>query len=44
MKGFITKKITWWWTYKKWITIIPNTKLGISEYKFINDQDEEIKL
>lgn len=44
MKGFITKKIIWWWTYKKWITIIPNTKLGISEYKFINDQDEEIKL
>jgi len=43
-KGFFPKTLRWWWLYKKWISIKSNTKLGITDYKFINEQEEEIKL
>ena len=30
--------------YKRWISIVTNEDFGITDYKFFDDNDEEIKL
>lgn len=42
-KGFPSMRMKWLFQYKKWISIHPNEDFGITEYKFFDDNDEEIK-
>lgn len=42
--GFFSKRLKWFLKYKKWITLAEDSSLGITEYKFINKQGEEIEL
>jgi len=41
---FISKRIKWFLKYKKWIHIVEDSSLGITDYKFINDAHENIDL
>lgn len=41
-KGFPSLRTRWIFRYKKWISIHPNEDFGITDYKFFDDQDEEI--
>lgn len=43
-KGLISKQLKWFFQYKKWITLIPDTSLAMIEFKFLNDLGEEIEL
>lgn len=43
-KGFPSLRTKWLFKHKKWISISPNENLGITDYKFFDDNDEEIKL
>lgn len=43
-KGFPSMRLRWFFKYKKWIAIYPNEDFGITEYKFFDDNDEEIKI
>ena len=43
-KGFFSKRTKWLLKYKRWIRLIEDSSLGISEYKFINKQNEVIEL
>jgi ribonuclease G len=43
-KGFPSMRMRWFFKYKKWISIYPNEDFGITEYKFFDDNDEEIKI
>jgi ribonuclease G len=43
-KGFPSLRMKWFLNYKKWIGIYPNENLGITDYKFFDDNDEEIKI
>ncbi|MCW5908165.1 MAG: Rne/Rng family ribonuclease [Chitinophagales bacterium] len=43
-KGFPSLRMRWFLKYKKWIAIHPNEDFGITEYKFFDDNDEEIKI
>jgi ribonuclease G len=43
-KGFHSKRIKWLFKYKKWIKLVEDSSLGITEYKFINKQNEVIEL
>lgn len=43
-KGFPSLRTKWFFKYKKWIAIHPNEDFGITDYKFFDDNDEEIKL
>ncbi|MBL0308969.1 MAG: Rne/Rng family ribonuclease [Bacteroidetes bacterium] len=43
-KGFPSLRIKWYFKYKRWISIHPNEDFGITEYKFFDAQDEEIKM
>lgn len=42
-KGFPSLRTKWIFRYKKWISIHPNEDFGITDYKFFDDNDEEIK-
>ncbi|MBK8658000.1 MAG: Rne/Rng family ribonuclease [Bacteroidetes bacterium] len=43
-KGFPSLRMQWFFKYKKWISISSNEDFGITDYKFFDDNDEEIKL
>ncbi len=43
-KGFPSLRTKWLFKYRKWISIHPNEDFGITDYKFFDDNDEEIKL
>lgn len=43
-KGFISKRMKWFFSYKKWIKLIPQQGYQILEYKFFNEDMEEIVL
>lgn len=42
-KGFPSLRMKWLLKYKKWISVHPNEDLGITDYKFFDENDEEIK-
>ncbi|OJW69904.1 MAG: ribonuclease E/G [Candidatus Amoebophilus sp. 36-38] len=42
--GILSKRIKWLLKYKKWINLAEDSSLGVTEYKFINKQNEEIEL
>lgn len=42
--GLISKRLKWFFMYKKWISINQDTTLGLIEYKFLDINDEEIDL
>lgn len=43
-KGLFSKRLGWCFTYKKWISLIEDSSLGITQYKFINKRNELIEL
>jgi len=43
-KGFPSLRMRWFMKYKKWIRIYQNEDFGITDYKFFDDNDEEIKI
>lgn len=43
-KGFPSMRMQWFMKYKKWLSIHPNEDFGITEYKFFDENDEEIKI
>lgn len=43
-QGWVSTKRKWNWKYKKRITLQPMPSYNFLEYRFFNDQDEEIKM
>ena len=43
-KGFPSLRTKWLFKHKKWISIHPSETLGITDYKFFDVNDEEIKI
>ncbi len=43
-KGFPSRRMNWFIKYKKWVRIYQNEDFAITEYKFFDDNDEEIKI
>ncbi len=43
-KGIPSLRMKWLFKHKKWISIQANENLGLTDYKFFDDNDEEIKL
>ena len=42
--GFISKRLKWSWKYKQKIKIISKSTYHLTEFRFFDDSDEEIKL
>jgi len=43
-KGFISKRMKWYFKYKRSVELIKDSSLAITEYKFLNPDGEEIEL
>jgi len=43
-KGFISKQVRMYFKYKRWITMVKDSSLGIVEFHFLNKDGEEIVL
>jgi ribonuclease G len=43
-EGLFSKRMKWYFKYKKWVTLEKDTSLGITEFKFKNAQGEEIEI
>lgn len=43
-QGFISQRMRWYLKYKRWIKLVKDTSLAITEYKFLNKEGEEIQL
>ena len=43
-KGFISQRMKWYMKYRRWVNIVIDTSLAVTEYKFLNKEGEEIQL
>jgi ribonuclease G len=43
-KGMFSKRVKWFLKYKRWVTLVKDTSLGIVEFHFLNKDGEEIDL
>ncbi len=43
-KGIFSHRVKWFLKYKRWVQLIKDTSLGITEYHFLNKDGEEIDL
>ncbi|HEY9488962.1 MAG TPA: Rne/Rng family ribonuclease [Chryseosolibacter sp.] len=42
--GIISRRIQWYFKYWRWVNIVVDTSLAVTEYKFLNKEGEEIQL
>ena len=43
-RGIFSRRVKWYFKYKRWVNIIVDTSLAVTEYKFLNKEGEEIQL
>lgn len=43
-KGLFSRRVKWYFKYKRWISMVTDTSMAIVEYKFLNKEGEEIQL
>ena len=43
-KGFISQRVKWFFKYKSWVNLIVDSSMGLTEFKFLNKEGEEIQL
>jgi ribonuclease G len=42
--GILSKRVRWFFKYMKWVRLIKDSSLPVTEYKFLDDTGEEIEL
>ncbi len=43
-KGLLSRRLRWCLKFKKYIKVVENNEMGLLEYKFLNNLDEEIEM
>jgi ribonuclease G len=43
-KGIISERIRWYFKFKRWVNLVTDTSLAVTEFKFLNKEGEEIQL
>jgi ribonuclease G len=43
-KGIMSKQRQWFFKYKSWVNLVKDSSLGITEFRFLNKQGDEIEL
>ena len=43
-KGFFSQRVKWYFKYKRWVKLVKDSSLAITEFKFLNRDGEEIEL
>jgi len=42
--GIISQRVKWYFRYKRWVTLVKDTSMAMTEFKFLNRDGEEIEL
>ncbi|MEM9416775.1 MAG: ribonuclease E/G, partial [Bacteroidota bacterium] len=42
--GFPSKRLRWLFRYQRWVRLAEDSSMGVTEFRFINKQGEEIEL
>ena len=42
--GIISRRTKWFFKYKRWVELVQDTSLGVTECKYLNKDGEEIEL
>jgi ribonuclease G len=43
-KGIFSQRVKWYFKYHRWVKMVTDTSMGITEFKFLNREGEEIQL
>jgi ribonuclease G len=43
-KGIFSQRVKWYFKYYRWVRMVADTSMGITEFKFLNKEGEEIQL
>jgi ribonuclease G len=43
-RGIISQRLKWYFKHMRWVNIVVDTSLAVTEYKFLNKEGEEIEL
>lgn len=43
-RGIISRQWKWFWQYKKWIAVIPDSAVNLTDYQFYDHNSEDIKI
>jgi ribonuclease G len=43
-KGIFSKRFKWWMKYRRWVELVRDSSLGITEFHFLNKDGEEIEM
>ncbi|HEY9047398.1 MAG TPA: Rne/Rng family ribonuclease, partial [Ohtaekwangia sp.] len=43
-RGLISKRMRWYFKYKRWVTLVMDSSMAVTEFKFLNKEGEEIQL
>jgi len=43
-RGLISQRMRWYFKYKRWVNLVMDTSMAITEFKFLNKEGEEIQL
>lgn len=43
-KGIISQRMRWYFKYKRWVSLVMDSSLAVTEFKFLNKEGEEIQL
>ena len=43
-KGFFSKRVKWYLKYKQWVNMVMDSSMGVTEFKFLNKEGEEIQV
>ncbi len=43
-RGIFSQRVKWYFKYKRWVNIVVDTSLAVTEFKFLNKEGEEIQV
>jgi ribonuclease G len=43
-KGIISQRLRWYFKYKRWVSVVMDSSMAVTEFKFLNKEGEEIQL
>jgi ribonuclease G len=43
-KGMFSQRVKWYFKYYRWVRMVADTSMGVTEFKFLNKEGEEIQL
>jgi ribonuclease G len=43
-KGIFSRRVKWYFKFKRWVNMIMDSSMGVTEFKFLNKEGEEIQM